>query len=357
MRDPVASVIRRLSESDRYRELPPHLFPYLVPGLAETLERLEPGRRRLFREQTVADLQRTVKPKKIEQHQFCPLCGHDGFRLMYRPQRETYDGRPYKYKAGRCADCQLLYRVPGIKPSRVPDLYTDGSYGEFLQWKTTGGPKYIRTMEAFGKPLTDGRGRRSLDFGCGTGEAMHVARRHGFDVWGIDLAADAVAIANERLGEHRAFSGDVLDVPELAEGGFDVITLWSVLAHFADPLPQLEALRSLLKPGGMLVIYTVNAQALELKTYTHQWKCFDENHLMFWEPDTLSLLLRKVGFDGVAFRPFYPASIELDRWKFSAEHRQRVIDLTDRHHNGNMLRAVAINGPAETAGVAGTIRL
>ena len=51
----------------------------------------------------------------------------------------------------------------------------------------------------------------------------------------------------------------------MAAGGFDVITMWSVLAHLARPVEDLTMLRSLLAPDGVLLLLTVNAGSLKLK--------------------------------------------------------------------------------------------
>ncbi|MFN3255096.1 MAG: class I SAM-dependent methyltransferase [Ilumatobacter sp.] len=354
MDNPARLAVRRLRKIGPYSETPNDVFPYVVPGVAETLERFEPLRRRLVPRQSVAQLNHSVIPNEMEQHQLCPLCGADGVRVLYDRSHSKY-----QYKAGRCAECSLLYRVPAIKVTRVPDLYNTGSYSAFLDGNYRAGrrSRYIRTMNTYGGFFDDGAGRRLLDFGSGTGVFVELALERGFDAYGVDLAPDAVDVANERLGSQRTWWGDPLDVPELRDQKFDIITLWSVLAHFADPLEQLSKLRSLLVPGGVLFIYTVNAQSLELKAYRNGWNCFTRNHLMFWEPATLAPMLRRAGFGGVAFRSFYPAAIELDRWTHSDESRQRVIDVVDRYQNGNMMRAAAINGQPEGSGLADAVKL
>ena len=109
--------------------------------------------------------------------------------------------------------------------------------------------------------------------------------------------------------------------------------------------------------GGVLLMYTVNAQSLELKAYSHEWGGFTKNHLMFWEPDTVSQLLRKVGFSGIAFRPFYGKAIERDKWRFSERERARLVNNVERYQSGNMMRLAAFTSPEEAAGIEGTRRL
>jgi len=49
-----------------------------------------------------------------------------------------------------------------------------------------------------------------LDVGCGTGEhAMHLRKRHGFEVDGLDLDRRLLAVAREKLPDAQFFEGDM----------------------------------------------------------------------------------------------------------------------------------------------------
>ncbi len=346
-------IAHRLRATERYADTPAHLLPYVVPGLAEALERAEPIRRRASPTRSVEELNELLPPGPIEEHLPCPLCGNERTRILHHRVKRSRGAIAFEYRAGRCTQCQLLRRLPGIKVDCVPELYQGGDYSKFLDGNYLKGRRllYERTMGSFGSFFEEGNQRRLLDFGSGTGVFVELALQRGFDAYGVDLAADAVETANERLGSVRTWCGSPHEIAPLAEGDFDVVTLWSVLAHFADPIEQLEGLRSLLKPGGVLLVYTVNAQAIELKAYRNGWNAFTRNHLMFWEPATLSMLLRRTGFGSVAFRDFYPGSIELGPWQRADGERRRLARSVQRHHNGNMMRALAINGPASEAPV------
>ena len=82
-------------------------------------------------------------------------------------------------------------------------------------------------------------------------------------------------------GEHT-YHGAPGDVPEIAAGGFDVITMWSVLAHLAEPVEDLTMLRRLLAPDGVLLLLTVNAGSLKLRRQLAAWDGFTPNHLIFF---------------------------------------------------------------------------
>ena len=110
-------------------------------------------------------------------------------------------------------------------------------------------------------------------------------------------------------------------IPEIANaGGFDVVTLWSVLAHLPRPVDDFKTIRGLLKPGGVLLVLTVNANSLQLKASMDDWGGFTPNHLKIFSPSTLSLLFERAGFGTVEFRPMYPDGIEAGMSGFNGDH-------------------------------------
>ena len=97
-------------------------------------------------------------------------------------------------------------------------------------------------MHGFGTLFADGTGRRLLDFGCGAGIFLELAHGRGFEGYGVDLSPESVAARSASAPAARTrTSGAPLDVPEIAAGGFDVMTLWSV--HGAPAAPDRRPAR------------------------------------------------------------------------------------------------------------------
>jgi SAM-dependent methyltransferase len=293
----------------------------------------------------VADARR--RGAEIEVPIPCLLCGGTRLQALLHAHDRKHNPPWWDYHVVRCAGCGLLFRHPGIRPQRLGDLYSSGNYARFLAGHYT--RKRIRryrvTMAPFGQLFRKGRGRRLLDFGCGNGLFLDIAHRRGFDCYGVDLAADAIEVARQKPSGQHAYHGTPTDITQLAAGGFDVITMWSVLAHLAQPVDDLTMLRSLLAPDGVLLLLTVNAGSLKLKHDLESWGGFTANHLAVFAPDTLRLLLRRAGFRAVVMPPWYSEPVERGTTRLSAREQRHLRRVIDRGNRGNMLRAAAFADP------------
>ena len=277
----------------------------------------------------------------------CDTCG--GRRLQ--EMLHVFDHRRAKprwnYHVVRCAGCGFLFRHPGIRPERLGDLYASGRYAKFLGGKYTAKRirRYEVTMGAFGPLFAAGGGRRLLDFGCGNGLFLDLAHERGFDCYGVDLAEDAIEVARSKPSGQHAHHGAPMDIPEIARGGFDVITMWSVLAHLAEPVKDLTMLHELLSPEGVLLVLTVNSDSLVFRRHLKTWGGFTPNHLLFSSPRTLPLLLGRAGFGAVAMPPWYGEAVETGETPIGPGAQRRLRRTVDRGNRGNMLRAAAFVDP------------
>ena len=105
-------------------------------------------------------------------------------------------------------------------------------------------------------------GLQVLDVGCGGGLLSEGMARRGAQVLGIDLAPEALAVA--RL--HALEAGVTVDyrhvaveaLAESAPAGFDLVTCLEMLEHVPDPAAIVTALARLVRPGGHVIVSTIN---------------------------------------------------------------------------------------------------
>jgi ubiquinone/menaquinone biosynthesis C-methylase UbiE len=100
------------------------------------------------------------------------------------------------------------------------------------------------------------RGRRVLDCGCGAGDYVLALCRLGADAWGVEFSRDKLARAPVGvLG--RVSVGDLHHIA-FQDATVDVALLNEVLEHVPDDQRALGEVHRVLKPGGVLLIFSPN---------------------------------------------------------------------------------------------------
>jgi len=104
-------------------------------------------------------------------------------------------------------------------------------------------------------------GLKLLDIGCGGGLVAEPLARLGFAVTGVDAAAEGIEIASAHAKAHGlAIDYRVGTAEALFEAGkqFDAVTALEIVEHVVDPAAFLGTIGGLVRPGGAVVLSTLN---------------------------------------------------------------------------------------------------
>lgn len=117
------------------------------------------------------------------------------------------------------------------------------------------------------------RGECVLDLGCGEGWLCRELLRQGRKVQGLDSSPTLVELAKEK-GPGHFLCGSYLDLDRLFEpGSFDLVVANFSLLGKQSVEVALSKTRALLKPGGSLLIQTLNPQTLDRTGWqTETWE-------------------------------------------------------------------------------------
>lgn len=142
---------------------------------------------------------------------------------------------------------------------------------------------------------------RILDLGCSGGLLAEQLLERGHDVTGVDY----VEVPGVRDRVSRFIRADLSGpVGDAVDGTYDVVILADVLEHLPRPLQTLAEVRSLVAPGGEVLIsipnfghwYPRSRVALGAFGYDRRGP-LDDTHLRFFSRRTLRRLVVRGGFD------------------------------------------------------------
>lgn len=133
--------------------------------------------------------------------------------------------------------------------------------------------------------------RSVLDVGCGIGEFLVQLQSAGATAFGLDVSEEALKVAREVHPSNRLFT-DIRLLPEYQL--FDIITLWEVVEHVANPVDLLRGLAGRLKLGGLLAVSTPNWRDPFVRR-TRRASYWPPYHVHFFTPASLRWMVDKAG--------------------------------------------------------------
>lgn len=245
----------------------------------------------------------------------CPLCQHERCRPLFVHGEEQHV---------RCLRCGLIYVNPRQVRGEIEAFYGEEYYalGQKIDYEARVG--FFAGVAA--RLESQVRPGRLLDIGCGYGQFLLACRQRGWQVAGVELGAAACARAREAGLE--VFCGTLAQAG-YPENNFDVVTLWNVLDHLAEPLAEVREIRRVLRPGGLICFRVPNAVFhLRVKGVLRLLGVLGVRdvttfHLISLTPRTARLLLERGGFTAVRVENSPLSSV--NPWSAQRHYRGRLI--------------------------------
>ena len=216
----------------------------------------------------------------------CPLCKSNNNEFI-----SSYLGSFLSCKELRqCQSCELIFAKKLPSKSELDEYYSTGLFYDKLS--NPYNPEFInfslklsrsRLNLIFSK-ITFNEKLKMIDIGAGNAQ-LGIALTEFYDSADYEAVEPDSAIRNKYGNWVKNIYPDIIDV-NITD--YDIAVMNQVLEHMQDPVSFLESVYRLLKPEGYVYI--------DVPYKDYLYKPSIEPHILFWNPQSMSLLLDKTGF-------------------------------------------------------------
>jgi len=237
----------------------------------------------------------------------CPVCGSSKIKFKF-------------FKNGfnfvKCQKCNLIFVNPRPTADFLKKYYSEGATYRYMQNVILHRTAKFR-IQIILKPKLKIVNRffkknknKLLDIGCASGHFLNLARKVGWDCYGVEPSRDAVEFLKKNFSNVKVFNTTIEELESKTK--FDVITCWEVIEHVLDPLGIFKKIYSLLSKKGMLVLSVPNSEGFDMLILKELADANTApNHLNFFNPKAITLALKGAGFKKVEV--LTPGIFDLDK--------------------------------------------
>ena len=274
-----------------------------------------------------------VKMGMVERN--CPVCGNSEHKFLFRDYNRR-DNIGYFGTYVQCRECSLVYLLDRPRWNEIVKFYSllqadittntgQANAAELRQQTQRSVPKWKQFLRKVrfrphSWPLepVPADSKRLLDVGCGNGSKLFEFAQRGYEVWGVDVSADAIHLCREILPQGHFIQGELQEAG-LSDAHFDYIRIDNTLEHVPNPREVIGDCNRLLKKGGQLLVYVPHGRSFSLRLMKGNsisaWIPF---HLQLFTQQSLHRLLMEAGFEDVYLYGYCPTSwlpMSIIQWK------------------------------------------
>ncbi len=232
----------------------------------------------------------------------CPLCASLDQKTISEHERKWLK---------RCLHCDASYVFPQPSLSTVTAHFEDSSTLSETDLES----KFERNRERVLSRVADYIQNRKqegsiLDVGCATGFFLgRFFPKPKWHVWGVELSRQTAEKAAEK--GIRVHCGSIRTA-KFAESSFDIVSVIDTFYYFPEPQSELAQFHRVLKGDGMLMlelplagsrIWRTSGRLGKLLSGTRRPLLESSDHLFYYTPKSISLLLERCGFRVQAILP------------------------------------------------------
>ncbi len=248
----------------------------------------------------------------------CPLCGSSSYKTV-RPAAYTSDITVEAFRNAfrsssdhvlldqlvRCDSCSLVYINPRVSEEILLSGYSSAVDPEFVAQNPERIQTFTKMLQGILRRLKipAASGLKILDVGCAGGAFLVAARDCGLRPVGIEPSHWMVEYGRTNYG--LDVRQGILEAGTFPKESFDLVSLWDVIEHVTDPRGLLSTIRSVLKPGGTLIVNYPDYGSWAARLLGSKWPFLLSVHLLYYTRTTMRDQLRRAGFEVQYVRPHF----------------------------------------------------
>jgi SAM-dependent methyltransferase len=193
----------------------------------------------------------------------------------------------------RCTRCGLVYASPVLPAKTVETLYPDAAETDDAV-RTYDAATSVRLIERYRFYLP--AHPQVLEIGCGSGFFLTALKqRYGWTkLYGVE--PQTAAAGNAPAWLRRSIITDRFRPGQFPEASMDLVCCFRTLDRLTDPKGMLVESMRILRPGGLLILVTPDADALSVRLLGGRSPLFDLRHTYLFSRRTLGQLAATAGY-------------------------------------------------------------
>jgi len=227
----------------------------------------------------------------------CPACQKNDADLKFQK---------YAMKFVECKNCRTLYTNPRPTVNILENFYKDSQNYSFwnkhifpasekARREKIFVPRVDKTIELCKKYKVKNDTLLEIGAAFGTFCVEIKARNYFKRIVAVEPTPNLAKTCREKGLE--VIEDVVENIAFSKEEVFNVIVNFEVIEHIFSPVDFIENVKRILKKGGLLITTCPNGQGFDFKTLKEKCNSIDHEHLNYFNPSSLELLLNNSGFE------------------------------------------------------------